>query len=336
MESRKPSVGDLGVTTHFWASRSVLVTGAAGLLGGWVARKLSGAGARVIGLDIDWSHGALLGGDHSVERLDGDVRGRDLLDRVLAERGIDTVIHLAAQAIVGPANQDPPHTFEHNILGTWTTLEACRYRPQVTSIIVASSDKAYGDHGGAPYDESMALLGRHPYAASKTCADVLAQTYAESFGLPVAITRCGNMYGGGDTEWSRIVPGTIRSLIRGERPVIRSDGHFIRDYLYVEDGAQGVMTLARVLAQRQELSGEAFNFGAGSQVSVLEVVRRILELMRADLEPDIRDEATNEIAEQRVSAAKAREVLGWVPAHTLEQGLALTIDWYRTHFDTGA
>jgi CDP-glucose 4,6-dehydratase len=329
-------MGDLGVSTDFWASRSALVTGAAGLLGSWVSRKLSGAGARVIGLDIDWSHGALLGTNDAVERLDGDVRGRDLLDRVLADGGIDTVIHLAAQAIVGLANRDPPDTFEHNILGTWTTLEACRCRPEVTSIIVASSDKAYGDHGGAPYDESMTLLGRHPYAASKTCADVLAQTYAESFGLPVAITRCGNMYGGGDTKWSRIVPGTIRSLLRGDRPVIRSDGHFIRDYFYVEDAAQGVMTLARVLAQRQELSGEAFNFGAGSQVSVLEVVQRILDLMGSNLDPDIRDEVVNELPEQRVSAAKAREVLGWMPAHTLEQGLTRTIDWYRKYFDTGA
>ena len=329
-------MGELGVENNFWEARSVLVTGAAGLLGGWVARKLVGQGARVVGLDIDWSHGVLLGTNDAVRRESGDVRDRGRMDAVLAGEGIDTVIHLAAQAVVGPANVDPVDSFEHNILGTWVILEACRNRPEVKGVIVASSDKAYGDHGGAPYDESMALLGRHPYAASKTCADVLAQTYATSFGLPVGITRCGNMYGGGDTEWSRIVPGTIRSLLQSERPIIRSDGRSIRDYFYVEDAADGVLQLAQGVIQRPELAGQAFNFGADSRLSVTEIVEMILELFGSDLEPDIKNEAVNEIPEQRVIADRAREVLGWSPSHTVHQGLGLTIDWYRSHLDSVA
>ena len=315
----------------FWDGRSVLVTGAAGLLGGWVCRKLADAGAWVGGLDIDWSHCTVLGEGDAVKRIGGDVRDRDTVDRVLRDEAIDTLIHLAAQAIVGPANEDPAETFEHNILGTWVVLDACRRRPEVAGVVVASSDKAYGDHGGAPYTEEMALLGRHPYAASKTCTDVLAQTYAESFDLPVAITRCGNMYGRGDTEWSRIVPGTIRAVLRGEPPVIRSDGHFVRDYFFVEDAADGVTELAEAVATRPEIRGEAFNFGADIRLSVLEIVERILRLMGSDLEPDVRNDAVNEIPEQRVSAQKAHEVLGWRPAHSLDQGLARTVAWYRDY-----
>ncbi|MHB8246194.1 MAG: NAD-dependent epimerase/dehydratase family protein [Acidimicrobiales bacterium] len=330
-------MGDVGVSVdEGWSGRSVLVTGAAGLLGGWVCRKLVGAGARVTGVDIDWPRGVLLGSDDAVERIDGDVRNRELMDSVLVDRGIDTVLHLAAQAFVGRANHNPTDTFEHNILGTWTVLESCRHTSEVRSIVVASSDKAYGDHGGDPYEESMPLLARHPYAASKTCADVLAQTYAESFGMPIAVTRCANMYGGGDTEWSRIIPGTIRSVLRAEPPVIRSDGHFVRSYLYVEDSAEGVTTLARVLPHRPELAGQAFNFAAETELSVLGLVACILELTGSDLEPEIRNDAVNEIREQRVIASKARKILGWTPAHTLDQGLTLTVEWYRTFLGAAA
>jgi CDP-glucose 4,6-dehydratase len=296
-----------------------------------VCRKLTGAGAQVRGLDIDWSHGSVLGEGDAAKRIDGDVRDRNTMGRVLRDEAIDTVIHLAAQAIVGPANEDPVETFEHNILGTWATLDACRRAPGVTVVVVASSDKAYGDHGDEPYEEAMALLGRHPYAASKTCADVLAQTYAESYGLPVGITRCGNMYGGGDTEWSRIVPGTIRSILRGERPVIRSDGSFVRDYLYVEDAADGVVALAEAVATRVAVAGEAFNFAADARLSVLEIVDRILRVMDSDLEPDVRNDALNEIPEQRVNAAKAHEVLGWRPSHSLDEALGRTVGWYRAY-----
>ena len=256
---------------------------------------------------------------------------REPLADALADARPEVVFHLAAQTQVGVGNEDPVGTFEHNILGTWTVLEACRQAPSVTSVVVASSDKAYGDRDGAAYLETDPLVARHPYAASKTCADVIAQTYAESYGLPVAISRCGNMYGGGDLEWERIVPGTVRSLLRSERPVIRSDGQFVRDYLYVEDAADGVALLAQAVAERRELRGEAFNFAAGTRLSVLELVDRIRGLMGVDLEPEILDEAVNEIRDQRVDAGKARGKLGWTPRHTLDEGLRSSIDWYRDY-----
>jgi len=324
-------MGDVAVTDGFWSQRTVLVTGAAGLLGGWLSRLLYASGARVVGLDLDWPGGAILAPDEPVARVDGDVRLRDDVDGVLREHRPEIVFHLAAQTQVGVGNTDPVGTFEHNILGTWTVLESCRQSTSVESIVVASSDKAYGDRDGAAYVETDPLEARHPYAASKTCADVLAQTYAESYALPVAISRCGNMYGGGDLEWERIVPGTIRSLLRSERPVIRSDGRYVRDYLYVEDAAAGVARLAHALAEQPDLRGEAFNFAAEARLSVSELVDRIRTLMATDLEPEILEEAVNEIREQRVDARKARTELGWAPQHGLDEGLGKSIEWYRQY-----
>jgi CDP-glucose 4,6-dehydratase len=321
----------VAIAPAFWNGKTVLVTGAAGLLGGWLCRHLTAEGARVVGFDIDWPHGAILSPDEPGVRLDGDVRERASVDRALAEHAPEVVVHLAAQTQVGVANAEPVSTFEHNILGTWVVLESCRRSDSLRSLVVASSDKAYGDQGGAPYAESDPLEGRHPYAASKTCSDVLAQTYAESYGLPVTISRCGNMYGGGDLEWERIVPGTIRSLLRSERPIIRSDGRFVRDYLYVEDAAQGVALLARATAERDELRGAAFNLAAEDRLSVLELVDRISRLAGIDLDPEILDEAANEIREQRVDATKARTELGWQPRHSLDEGLLSTIGWYRDY-----
>lgn len=324
-------MGDVVLADGFWRRRTVLITGAAGLLGGWLSRRLIASGGRVVGLDIDWPGGAILAQDEPVARVDGDVRRREDIDRVLREHRPEVVFHLAAQTQVGVANEDPVTTFEHNILGTWNVLDACRHASHVASVVVASSDKAYGDREGAAYVETDPLAGRHPYAASKTCTDVLAQTYAESYGLPVAISRCGNMYGGGDLEWERIVPGTIRSLLRSERPMIRSDGRYIRDYLYVEDAAQGVERLAQALAERPALRGEQFNFAAETRLSVLELVDRIRTLLASDLEPEVLDEAVNEIREQRVNAAKARRELGWAPQHSLDAALAKSIEWYRQY-----
>lgn len=325
------TLGDVAVAGGFWGARTVLVTGAAGLLGGWLSRLLLGSGARVVGLDIDWPRGAVLSPDEPVVRVDGDVRVRADVDRVLGEYRPDAVFHLAAQTQVGVANDDPVGTFEHNILGTWTVLDACRRAPSVASVVVASSDKAYGDHEGAAYVETDPLEARHPYAASKTCADVLAQTYAESYSLPVAVSRCGNMYGGGDLEWERIVPGTIRSLLSSERPIIRSDGGYVRDYLYVEDAAEGVARLGQAVVERAELHGEPFNFAAEERLSVLELVDRIRTLMATDLEPEILDEAVNEIREQRVDARKARRELDWTPRHGLDAALSKSIEWYRQY-----
>ena len=310
----------------------MLVTGAAGLLGGWVSSALAHAGAVVIGLDNAWSRQTRGRVPTGVSALDGDVRDLTGLRRLFADDPqLGTVIHLAAQPIVGDANDDPIPTFDNNIAGTWTLLEACRLSGQVEGVVVASSDKAYGDAGTDTYDESMPLRARHPYAVSKACTDLLAATYAESYGLRTVISRCGNLYGGGDRNWSRIVPGTIRSVLQGERPVIRSDGTPVRDYLYVEDIAAGMLLLSRASVLHPELRGEAFNFGGGERIAALEVVEKILEHMESDLEPDIRNESVNEIPEQRVGSGKAERILGWEASHSFDEGLARTIEWYRAH-----
>jgi CDP-glucose 4,6-dehydratase len=254
------------------------------------------------------------------------------LERTLGEFEIDTVLHLAAQTIVTIANRNPLSTFETNIAGTWNLLEACRRSPRVKQIVVASSDKAYGDQESLPYDEKTPLQGQHPYDVSKSAADLIANTYAVSYDLPVAITRCGNFYGGGDLNWNRIIPGTIRSIVRNQRPVIRSDGQYVRDYFYVEDGAAVYMLLAEQLAARPELKGQAFNFSNEIQVTVSEIVERILKLMDSELEPDIRNEISNEIRHQYLSAEKARSLLNWRPLFTLDESLTKTITWYREFF----
>jgi CDP-glucose 4,6-dehydratase len=319
----------------FWQDRPTFVTGGSGLLGGWLVRRLLEANADVICLMRDWVPQSDLVRSlmDRVKIVRGDVRNQATLERVLGEYEIDTVIHLAAQTIVGIANRNPVSTFETNVAGTWSLLEACRRSPAAKQVVVASSDKAYGDHEQLPYTEDEPLQGRHPYDVSKSCADLIAQAYAKTYELPVAITRCGNFYGGGDLNWNRIVPGTIRSVLRGQRPVIRSDGHSVRDYFYAEDGAAAHMVLAEHLAANRDLRGEAFNFSNEIQVTVREVAERILALMHSDLKLDVRGEATNEIAHQCLSAEKARRVLGWKPLCTLEAGLGRTIAWYKDFFE---
>jgi CDP-glucose 4,6-dehydratase len=267
-----------------------------------------------------------------VKVVRGDVRDQAEMERALGEYEIDTVIHLAAQTIVGIANRNPVSTFESNVAGTWALLEACRRSPAVRQIVLASSDKAYGDCDVLPYDEETPLRGRHPYDVSKSCADLIAQSYAVTYGLPVIVTRCGNFYGGGDLNWNRIVPGTIRSVLRGQPPVVRSDGQYVRDYFYVEDGAAAYTLLAERLADDRTLAGRAFNFSNEIQVTVLELVERLLGLMGSDLRPEVRNEASNEIRHQYLSAERARKLLGWRPLFTLEEGLARTVDWYRDFF----
>lgn len=317
----------------FWSDRPVFVTGGTGLVGGWLVSRLVRAGADVVCLVRDWvPRSDLLRSEELLKHVTivrGDVRSRAAMERVLGEFEIDTVIHLAAQTIVATANRNPISTFESNIKGTWSLLEACRRSPTVRQIVLASSDKAYGHSDTLPYDESTALVGRHPYDVSKSCADLIAQSYAATYGLPVAVTRCGNFYGGGDLNWNRLVPGTIRSVLRGRRPVVRSDGNYIRDYFYVEDGAAAYMLLAERMAQDRSLAGEAFNFSNETQISVLDMVARILQAMGSTLEPEVRNEAVNEIRHQYLSAAKARSRLQWKPMFTIDDGLERTIRWYR-------
>lgn len=325
------------MNSTFWRDRPTFVTGGTGLVGGWLVRRLVEAGAEVVCLvrdQVPQSEMVRTGLVNRVRVVSGDVRDQATLERALGEYEIDTVLHLAAQTIVPIANRNPVSTFETNIQGTWALLEACRRSPMVRQIVLASSDKAYGECDTLPYSEETPLQGRHPYDVSKSCGDLIGTAYAVSYGLPVVITRCGNFYGGGDLNWNRIVPGTIRSVLRGQRPVIRSTGQFIRDYFYVEDGAAAYMLLAEQLAAKPELRGEAFNFSNEIQVTVLELVDRLLAALGSSLEPDVRNEATNEIPHQFLSAAKAREALGWEPLFSLDEGVARTIDWYRNFLQT--
>lgn len=326
----------MAVNSSFWRDRPVFVTGGTGLVGVWLVRRLVQAGADVVCLVRDWVPQSELVQARLIESVKvvrGDVRDQALMERALGEFEIDTVIHLAAQTTVPVANRNPISTFETNVAGTWSLLEACRRSALVKQVVVASSDKAYGDQETLPYDENMPLQGRHPYDASKSAADLIAQTYAHSYALPVVISRCGNFYGGGDLNWNRIVPGTIRSVLRGQRPVVRSDGKFVRDYFYVEDGAAAYMLLAEKLAEDRALIGHAFNFSNEIQVTVLNLVQKILGLMQSNLQPDIRNEAVNEIRHQYLSAEKARRFLNWSPLFTLDDGLTHTLEWYRNFLE---
>lgn len=327
---------NLELNREFWLDRPTYVTGGTGLVGSWLTKRLIDAGADVVCLVRDWipqSEMIRKGWIDQVKIVRGDLSDRTLQERILGEYETDTVIHLAAQTIVTIANRNPISTFETNIAGTWNLLEACRRSPKVKQIVVASSDKAYGDQETLPYNENTPLQGQHPYDVSKAAADMIACTYAKSYDLPVAITRCGNFYGGGDLNWNRIIPGTIRSILRDQRPVIRSDGNYIRDYFYVEDGAAAYMLLAEALGKRPELKGQAFNFSNEIQVTVSEIVSRILKFMASDLQADIRNEVTNEIHHQYLSASKSRNLLNWQPLFTLEEGLQKTIVWYEDFFE---
>lgn len=315
MAGRKGSVENM-VNRAFWQDRPTFVTGGTGLVGSWLVQRLVDLGADVVCLVRDWVPQSELVRSGLIERVKvvrGDVRDRDMLERALGEFEIDTVIHLAAQTIVTIANRNPISTFETNIAGTWNILEASRRSPKVKQIVMASSDKAYGDQEVLPYNEDTPLQGQHPYDVSKSASDLIAAAYAKSYDLPVAITRCGNFYGGGDLNWNCIIPGTIRSILRGQAPIIRSDGEYIRDYFYVEDGAAAYMLLAEQLAIRPELKGQAFNFSNEIQVTVREIVESVIRIMGSDIPPIVLNEASNEIRHQYLNAEKARSMLNWQP-----------------------
>jgi CDP-glucose 4,6-dehydratase len=317
----------------FWNQRRVFITGATGFIGSWLVKELLAHGAYVVALvrDTDPQSELYRSGDiRRVSVVNGRLEDFWTLERAINEYEIDTVFHLGAQTIVGTAHRFPLPTFEANIRGTYNLLEACRlHSNMVQRVVIASSDKAYGEQPNLPYTEDMPLNGRHPYEVSKSCADLIAQCYHHTYGLPVAIARCGNVYGGGDLNWSRIVPGTIRSFLRGERPIIRSDGTYVRDYIYVKDVVRAYMRLAECLDD-DRVQGEAFNFSTETPLTVLELVQAIQRLMNCEhIEPQILDCAEGEIRAQYLSAAKARSILGWEPQFNLEQGLRETIEWYR-------
>jgi len=323
---------------NYWKNKNVFITGCTGLLGSCLTQDLVACGANVIGLIRDQVPASNLNRAKTVERINavrGQVEDYPLLERILNEYEVDTVFHLAAQTIVGIANRNPLSTFEANIKGTWCLLEACRRNPTVKRIVIASSDKAYGDQEHLPYDESTPLQGMHPYDVSKSCADLISQAYSNTYGLPVCITRCGNFYGGGDLNWNRIVPGTIRSVLIGERPVIRSDGSYIRDYFYIKDGVEAYKLLAEKM-DTLNIHGQGFNFSNEIQVSVLDITRLVLKLMqREDLEPLILNQVKGEIKHQYLSAQKSKTVLGWKAKYSLEQSLQETIAWYKDFFQNG-
>lgn len=318
----------------FWRDVPVFVTGCTGLLGSWLTHELAERGAYVVGLVRDNIPRTNFHRLHLEERITivrGKVEDYFLLERTLNEYEIDTVLHLAAQTIVPIANRNPLSTFETNIRGTWNVLEACRRAPTVKRIVVASSDKAYGEQRDLPYREDAPLRGAHPYDVSKSSADLVALAYWSTYRLPICVTRCGNLFGGGDLNFNRIVPGTIRSALRSQPPIIRSDGTPKRDYFYARDAAYAYLTLAEQM-NRLDCYGEAFNFSNEQPLAVLEMTEHILRLMKkTELKPIIRNEASGEIRDQYLSAQKARRILGWTPKYTLEEGLQETIQWYEAY-----
>ncbi|UVW22692.1 GDP-mannose 4,6-dehydratase [Bacillus subtilis] len=318
----------------FWKNKNVFVTGCTGLLGSYLVKELIEQGANVTGLVRDHvPQSNLYQGEHikKMNIVRGSLEDLAVIERALGEYEIDTVFHLAAQAIVGVANRNPISTFEANILGTWNILEACRKHPLIKRVIVASSDKAYGDQENLPYDENMPLQGKHPYDVSKSCADLISHTYFHTYGLPVCITRCGNLYGGGDLNFNRIIPQTIQLVLNGEAPEIRSDGTFVRDYFYIEDAVQAYLLLAEKM-EENNLAGEAFNFSNEIQLTVLELVEKILKKMNSNLKPKVLNQGSNEIKHQYLSAEKARKLLNWTPVYTIDEGLEKTIEWYTEFF----
>ena len=324
------------MTSSFWNNRTAFVTGATGFVGSYVARMLVEQGARVVCLQRDEVRANSLDVfdlRRRVTVVNGTIEDHSLMERILAEYEIEAVFHLAAQAIVGAANRSPLSTFEANIRGTYFLLEACRRADTVKRVVVASSDKAYGSHDDLPYEEHYPLLGLFPYDASKACKDILARSFAHTYGTPVTVSRFANIYGPGDMNLSRIIPGTILAVLRGEAPIIRSDGTPVREFVHADDVARGYLLLAEKI---EDTAGEAFNFGAGDPVQMLDLVNRIIRLAgkEGQIKPRVMldHKIEREIDAQYLSADKAESRLGWRAEISLEDGLRQTIDWYRLYF----
>jgi len=318
-----------------WADKRVFVTGGTGFLGSWLVKSLVENKAKVVVLQRDVvpeSPFDIFGLYDKATIVHGSVDDYDAVERAMIEHEVDTVFHLAAQTIVGTAVRSPLPTFKTNIMGTVNVLEAARRNDRIKGIVVASSDKAYGSHVKLPYTEDAVLAGEYPYDVSKSCADLIAQSYFKTYGIPVGITRCGNLYGGGDLNFSRIVPGTIQSILRNESVIIRSDGNYIRDYFYVKDAVNSYLTLGENVG-RGDVKGQAFNFGTNTPISVIEIVKKIVEISgRKNIEVKILNQASNEIREQYLLCKKVQEVLGWRPKYNLDLALKETFEWYKDYF----
>ena len=322
---------------NFWNNRNVFVTGASGLLGSSMVNKLLSQGANVTCLVRDWVHGSKLLEDNNLLRCNvvrGELTDFDLLLRSMNEYEINTVFHLGAQTIVGTASRSPLSTFEANIKGTWNLLEACRQLPTlIERVLVASSDKAYGSHANLPYTEDTPLIGRFPYDVSKSCTDLISMSYFYTYKTPITVTRCGNLFGPGDLNFNRLIPGTIKSALNNEPPLIRSDGMFIRDYFYIEDAVKAYLTLAEHMLEAP-IVGQDFNFGTETPLSVVELVTRILESMnKTELVPKILNQASHEIRKQYLDCSKANTLLNWQPTYTFDEGIKSTIAWYTAFIE---
>jgi len=318
-------------TDHFWKHKQVLITGHEGFLGSWLTKILVKKEANVIGVDkeIDRPLSVLNGARKKIKVIKGNIVHQKVLAEIIDQHQPQYIFHLAAEAIVERALKDPVRSFKSNIEGTWNLLEASRGKTYIDGIIVASSDKAYGEHRQLPYKENFSLQGQHPYDVSKSCTDLICQTYYHTYDVPVCITRCGNIYGPGDYHFSRIVPDTVRSIINDQQLVIRSNGKFTRDYIYIEDIVDAYLLLGQKM-KKQNLAGQAFNFSGEKPISVLGLYDKIASAEnKLDLRPKILNEAKYEICHQYLSAQKARKVLNWQAKHTLDQGLTKTINWYR-------
>ena len=323
--------------SEFFKNKRVFVTGATGLVGSWLTRALVDLGAYTVVLIRDSDPQSELMRSGLINRVavvNGSLEDFTSLERAINEHEIDTVFHLGAQTIVGTAMRNPLPTFEANIRGTYNLMEACRiHSGLVKRILVASSDKAYGDSEILPYTEKMPPQGRHPYDVSKSCTDLICQTYFHTYDLPVVIARCGNIYGGGDLNWSRIIPGTIRSVLGGQAPIVRSDGTLTRDYVYVQDAVAAYLKMAEQ-SERSDVRGEVFNFGPDQPRTVLQVIQSLADVMgRSDLQPIVQNRAKAEIRDQYLDASKARRVLGWEQTYSFEDGLRETVDWYKQYLE---
>lgn len=320
-------------SVEYWSNKRVLVTGASGMVGSWLTRWLAESGAYTVAFIADTDPQSELIRSGTINRINvanGRLEKYDDIERAINNHEVDSVFHLGAQPIVGVADRAPRHTFESNIQGTWNLLDACRtLSPLVKRIVVASSDKAYGTQLNLPYTEDMSMNGDHPYEVSKSCTDLIATTYARTYGTPVTIARCGNIYGGGDLNWNRIVPGTFRSLLRGEQPVLRSDGTFVRDYLHVDDIVSAYLALGEK-TDNPAFAGQGFNFSDESPLTVMEIYKAICEAAgEADSEPKILNAASSEIKDQYLDSTKAHKALSWQASVSLKDGLQKSFDWYR-------
>ena len=319
---------------NYWKDKNVLVTGASGFIGSSVAKELVERGAKVVTIirDIKNQNSIdALGIKDKITILIGNLIDLETVERSMNEYEIDTCFHIAAQAIVGSANRAPLSTFESNIKGTWNILETCRLSKTIKRAIIASSDKAYGQQKILPYTEESPLLGYYPYDASKACADLLSTSYFKAYQVPLAIARNANTYGPADLNFNRIIPETIKSIIEGKQPVIRSDGTPERDYIFIKDSVNAYLTLAENV-HRPDVVGQAFNFGSGTPINVIELYNKIIKLMGKDIKPKILGEGKNEIDRQFLDSSKANKILNWNPKFNLDEGLKNTIEWYKEHF----